>query len=104
MSENDKLITAFSKSNGKDLELESKIIPHSQVEVIQKAYEALWKRLIIRLPESWLQKRTVTMNYENLLSICKQRSGHKLTEWHTFIDWVHTLPYANEFVFLNENL
>ena len=71
------------------------------VETKDKRY---WKELVRLLPESWLQKRTVTMNYENLLSICKQRSGHKLTEWHTFIDWVHTLPYANEFVFLNENL
>jgi hypothetical protein len=60
-----------------------------------------WKELIRWLPESWLQTRTVTMNYENLLSICKQREGHKLTEWSQFIEWVKTLPYANELIFLN---
>jgi hypothetical protein len=60
-----------------------------------------WKELIRWLPESWLQTRTVTMNYENLLSICKQREGHKLTEWSQFIKWVKTLPYANELIFLN---
>jgi hypothetical protein len=61
-----------------------------------------WKELIRWLPESWLQTRTVTMNYENLLSICNQRSGHKLTEWKSFIDWAKQLPYANELIFINK--
>lgn len=59
-----------------------------------------WKELIRWLPESWLQTRTWTCNYENLFSICKQRSGHKLTEWHQFIAWVETLPYAKELIFI----
>lgn len=58
-----------------------------------------WKELIRWLPESWLQTRTWTCNYENLRSICTQRRGHKLSEWRTFIDWVATLPYANELIF-----
>lgn len=61
-----------------------------------------WKELIRWLPESWLQTRTITMNYENLYSIVRQRKGHKLTEWKQFIDWVHTLSYANELIFLDE--
>lgn len=42
-----------------------------------------WKELIRWLPESWLQKRTVTMTYENLLAMCSkgQRRFHKLNEW-----------------------
>ena len=60
-----------------------------------------WKELIRLLPESYLQTRTVTMNYENLYSIVRQRKGHKLTEWKQFIDWVHTLPYADELIFYN---
>lgn len=65
----------------------------------------LWKALITDLPEGWLQKRTVTMNYENLLGICSkgQRRFHKLTEWsEAFICWARTLPYAQEFLFLDE--
>ena len=58
-----------------------------------------WKELIRWLPESWLQTRTITMNYENLRSICHQREGHKLTEWHSFIDWAKTLPYAEQLIF-----
>ena len=57
-----------------------------------------WKELIRILPESWLQTRTITMNYENLYSIVRQRAGHKLTEWAKFIEWVSSLPYANEFL------
>lgn len=64
-----------------------------------------WKELIRLLPESWLQKRTVTMDYENLLAICSkgQRRFHKLTEWsNAFIDWARTLPYAQELIFIDE--
>lgn len=64
-----------------------------------------WKELIRWLPESWLQKRTVTMDYENLLAMCSkgQRRFHKLTEWSkSFIGWARTLPYAQELIFLDE--
>lgn len=60
----------------------------------------LWKELIRALPESWLQTRTITFNYENLLSICSQRKFHKLNEWsESFISWAKTLPYAKDFIF-----
>ena len=65
----------------------------------------IWKALIEDLPESWLQKRTVTMDYENLLAICSkgQRRFHKLTEWsNAFISWARTLPYAQELIFIDE--
>lgn len=58
-----------------------------------------WKELIRLLPESWLQTRTWTANYEVLRNIVHQREGHKLTEWKSFIDWVKTLPYAEELIF-----
>lgn len=62
-----------------------------------------WKELIRLLPESWLQKRTVSMNYENLLAMVRQRKGHKLTEWSkSFIDWARSLPYAQELIFIDE--
>lgn len=63
----------------------------------------IWKALVRILPESWLQTRTITMNYENLLNICKQRKNHKLHhEWvESFIDsFAKTLPYAEDFIFL----
>ena len=59
-----------------------------------------WKELIRLLPESWLQTRTVTINYENILSMIHQRKGHKLTEWSKdFIEWAESLPYADKLLF-----
>lgn len=56
-----------------------------------------WKELVRLLPESWLQTRTITMNYENILNMVHQRQNHKLTEWSVnFINWVKSLPYAKE--------
>jgi hypothetical protein len=58
-----------------------------------------WRELIENLPESWLQTRTVTMNYENILNMYHQRKNHKLSEWSSdFISWVKSLPYANELI------
>lgn len=58
-----------------------------------------WRKLIELLPESYLQAREYTLNYEVLRSIVHQRKGHKLGEWQKFIYWVHTLPYAEELIF-----
>lgn len=58
-----------------------------------------WRKLIELLPESYLQAREYTLNYEVLRSIVHQRKGHKLSEWQKFIHWVHTLPYAEELIF-----
>lgn len=60
-----------------------------------------WKELIRLLPESWLQTRTIAMNYENILSMIHQRKNHKFSEWsESFINWAKSLPYANDFLFL----
>ena len=62
-----------------------------------------WKELIRWLPEGWLQTRTVTMNYENILSIVHQRKNHKLVEWKdSFINWAKSLPYAEELIFIDK--
>lgn len=71
-----------------------------------------WKELIRWLPESWLQTRTVTLNYENLYSMVRQRANHKLNEWSgkdnpelpNFISWVKSLPYSQELIFIGEAL
>lgn len=61
-----------------------------------------WYTIIQLLPEGYNQKRTVTMNYENLLNMYFARRGHKLSEWHDFCDWILTLPYTNELFFTEE--
>lgn len=58
-----------------------------------------WKELIRLLPESWLQTRTWTANYQVLRNMYFDRKNHKLPEWSTdFVDWIKTLPYAEELI------
>ena len=54
----------------------------------------LWWQMIQLLPTSYNQKRTVMLNYEVLANIYKSRKNHKLDEWHTFCDWLKSLPYS----------
>lgn len=53
-----------------------------------------WWQMIQLLPSSYNQKRTVMLNYEVLANMYKSRRNHKLDEWHTFCDWIETLPYS----------
>jgi len=51
-----------------------------------------WWQMIQLLPSSYNQKRTVMLNYEVLANIYPARKAHKLDEWHTFCDWIESLP------------
>ena len=77
-----------------------------RLKYLETGDKKYWKELVRWLPEAWLQTRTVTMNYENLLSIYHQRKNHKLNEWsgkdkpevQNFMGFIDRLPYANEFI------
>ena len=56
--------------------------------------KAIWYDIISLLPSTYLQKRTVTMNYENLVNMYHARKNHKLDEWREFCEWVEGLPYS----------
>ena len=66
--------------------------------------KAYWNALIEQLPMSFMQRRTMDMNYETLFNIYHQRKHHKLNDWHTFCDWIETLPYMKEFLGLDEQI
>lgn len=55
-----------------------------------------WKTLVQLLPSAYNQKRTITMNYENVFNIIRQRQDHKLNEFHTLCDVFKTLPYVQD--------
>ena len=57
-----------------------------------------WHNMIQLLPSSYNQMRTITLNYENLVNMYYARRNHKLAEWHTFCDWIESLPYAKDFI------
>lgn len=54
-----------------------------------------WTAIISLLPESYLQKRLFTCNYETLRSIYEQRRNHKLPEWHMLCHAIEQLPEAD---------
>ena len=63
---------------------------------LQSHDKSFWWGMIQLLPSSYNQRRTITMDYENVFSIIKQRSGHKLDEWNEFVKILKTLPYVME--------
>lgn len=52
-----------------------------------------WWRMIQILPTSYNQRRTVTVNYENVVNMIHQRENHKLNEWREFTNILRDLPY-----------
>ena len=83
------------------------MLENLRLKYLETKDKRYWKELIRWLPESWLQTRTVTLNYENLFSMIRQRKNHKLHEWSgkdnplnkNFIAFAKTLPYAKELLF-----
>lgn len=70
------------------------------LETMDKKY---WWQMIQLLPSSYNQMRTVTMNYENVYSMIRQRTDHKLDEWNDFVLILWALPYVKDmFVFTTE--
>ena len=61
-----------------------------------------WHNMIQTLPSSYNQMRTVTLNYENLINIYYARRNHKLAEWHVLCDWILSLPYARDLIFVKD--
>ena len=61
-----------------------------------------WHNMIQLLPSSFNQMRTVTLNYEVLITIYYARHAHKLAEWHTLCDAIAALPYAKELILVKE--
>lgn len=40
-------------------------------------------------------------SYQALRKMVMQRHDHRLPEWHEFVDWVRTLPFAEELIFVD---
>lgn len=57
------------------------------------------RALKANLPEGFVQMRTCTLNYENILNMSKHRYSHRLPEWNTdFKEWTLSLPYISVFL------
>lgn len=73
-----------------------KYLEECRIKFTETKDKAYWYDMIQLLPEGYNQKRTVTMNYENLLNMYYARRNHKLDEWHIYCDWILSLPYTKD--------
>ena len=71
-----------------------KVMNDFREEFIKDHEKVNWWQMIQLLPSSYNQKRTEMLNYEVLANMYKSRRNHKLDEWHTFCDWIESLPYS----------
>jgi hypothetical protein len=76
------------------LRLVIKALNHYRNLYLKTKDKRYWHKMIQLLPASYNQKRTVSLNYENLRNIYHARRNHKLDEWHTLCDVIEGLPYS----------
>ena len=62
------------------------------------------QRAKAELPMGTEQDFVDVYSYQTLRRIVAQRHNHRLPEWHQFIDWIKTLPLAEELIFVGLNL
>lgn len=90
---------------GNTLEFMETVVAHLEkvrLKYIESKDKQDWYDLIQLLPSSYNQMRTVTMNYENAISMYYARRNHKLKEWHVLCDWIKGLPFAESFLLIKE--
>lgn len=86
----------FTTDAYKNLKSTIKELNENRGSYIKSQRKEYWWQMIQLLPSSYNQKRTITMNYENAITIIKQRTGHKLDEWNEFVKVLESLPYIHE--------
>lgn len=53
----------------------------------------IFEKVKAMLPEGFIQTRMVSLNYEVLRNMYRQRKNHRLSGWNTdFVNWIHSLP------------
>jgi hypothetical protein len=52
------------------------------------------------LTEGTIQKRVQMFSYQTLRRIWIQRHNHRLPMWHTFCEWIESLPFADSLILI----
>lgn len=63
-------------------------------EYLDTKDEASFQLIRQFLPQGYNARYTWSANYQVLRNIYHSRKTHRLPEWHTFCEWIETLPYA----------
>lgn len=94
------IIDVFGDGDGKEMmspiriiEMTIEMLNQMREQYLNTKDKRYWWQMIQLLPSSYNQRRTVMLSYEVLANIYKSRRDHKLDEWHTFCNWIETLPH-----------
>lgn len=71
-----------------------KMLNHSRELYLATKDLQVFQQIRCLMPQGYMQRSTVMLNYEVLANIYKSRKNHKLDEWHDFCNWIATLPYS----------
>ena len=87
--------TIHALNRYRDKYIEAKTKPMKEESKIAGLMKKYWWQMIQLLPSSYMQTRTVMLNYEVAMNAYHARKGHKLDEWREkFCEWVKSLPYS----------
>lgn len=75
----------------------------NNIEWLRKKYKETgdkryWRLMIQLNPDGWLQRRTVTANYQVLRAQYFARKFHKQVEWRDYCKMIESLPYGLELI------
>ena len=85
--------TCFYTPDGQ-LDIICKALNKYRAKFLETKDKVYWWQMIQLLPSSYNQRRTYMFSYEALSKIYSERRNHKLDCWHTFCDWIRSLPYS----------
>lgn len=69
-----------------------------RTKYIETRDESVFRAIRQLLPSGYNVRYTWHANYEVLVNIYFARRNHRLPEWHTFCDWILTLPYFEDII------
>ena len=69
-----------------------------RTKYIETRDESVFRAIRQLLPSGYNVRYTWHANYEVLAKIYFARRNHRLPEWHTFCDWILTLPYFEDII------
>lgn len=94
----DDLGTKFYASSLDGLKLIIELLNANREAYLETKDKKYWWQMIQLLPSSYMQKRTVCLNFEALANMYHARKGHKLDEWEVFRTHIDTgIPYSDIF-------
>lgn len=94
----DDLGAKFYASSLDGLKLIIELLNANREAYLETKDKMYWWQMIQLLPSSYMQKRTVCLNFEALANMYHARKGHKLDEWEVFRTHIDTgIPYSDIF-------